>query len=155
MNSVIQSFFAFKNESKILHTGKTWPSCLCVVQEYRYSTIILDQYHGSCKIAVRFILCIVSKLCIAFSLTICFSKSPSSSPCPSYSPSSLCSRLSEALHFALHTTQSTLHTAHCTMHTAHCTLHYENCENCIQHTEHYKLHTAHYTQLTAHSTLQT
>ena len=36
-----------KNNDK-RHTNNSWPSCMCVIQEYRYITISLGQYHGCC-----------------------------------------------------------------------------------------------------------
>ena len=34
---------------KISHTGNTRPSRTCVIQEYRYYTMSLSQYHGCCQ----------------------------------------------------------------------------------------------------------
>ena len=34
---------------KILHTGNTLPSCMCVIQEYQYYTMSLSQYPGFCQ----------------------------------------------------------------------------------------------------------
>ena len=34
---------------KILHTGNTRPSRMCVVKEYRYYTISLSKYYGCCQ----------------------------------------------------------------------------------------------------------
>ena len=34
---------------KILHTGNTRPSRTCVINEYRYYTMSLGQYHGCCQ----------------------------------------------------------------------------------------------------------
>ena len=36
--------------SKILHTGNTWPSCMCVIQEYWYYTMCLSLYNESLSI---------------------------------------------------------------------------------------------------------
>ena len=36
-------------QQKIPHTGNTRPSCTCVIQEYRYYTMSLSQYHGCCQ----------------------------------------------------------------------------------------------------------
>ena len=34
---------------KIPHMGNTWPSRMCVIQEYRFYTMSLSQYHWSCQ----------------------------------------------------------------------------------------------------------
>ena len=34
---------------KITHTGKTRPPRMCVIQEYRFYTMSLSQYHGFCQ----------------------------------------------------------------------------------------------------------
>ena len=36
-------------EEKIPHTGTTRPSRTCVIQEYRFYTMSLSQYHGCCQ----------------------------------------------------------------------------------------------------------
>ena len=36
-------------KKKILHTGNTWSSRMCVIQEYRFYTMSLCQYHGCCQ----------------------------------------------------------------------------------------------------------
>ena len=33
----------------IPHTGDTRPSCMCLIQEYRYYTMSVSQYHGCCQ----------------------------------------------------------------------------------------------------------
>ena len=38
-----------KKKKKIPHTGNTWPSCMCVIQEYRFYTMSPSQYHGCCQ----------------------------------------------------------------------------------------------------------
>jgi hypothetical protein len=40
---------ASKNTKKIPHTVNTRPSRSCVIQEYRYYTMSLSQYHGCCQ----------------------------------------------------------------------------------------------------------
>ena len=43
------SFKAVENKEKIPHTGNIWPSCTCVIQDYRFYTMSLSQYHGCCQ----------------------------------------------------------------------------------------------------------
>ena len=51
----ILRLFTIKKQSmrdckqKIPHTGNTWPSRMCVIQEYWYYTMCLSQYHGCCQ----------------------------------------------------------------------------------------------------------
>ena len=41
--------FLLTRKIKTPHTGKTRPSCTCVIKEYRYHTISLRKYHGWCQ----------------------------------------------------------------------------------------------------------
>ena len=42
-------FIAFFYIKKNPYTGNTWPSRTCVIQDYRFYTMSLSQYHGCCQ----------------------------------------------------------------------------------------------------------
>ena len=44
-----QEWWNIKQKLKIPHAGNTRPSHTCVIQEYRYYTMSLSQYHGCCQ----------------------------------------------------------------------------------------------------------
>ena len=36
-------------EGRLMHTGNTRTSCMCVIEEYRFYTMSLSQYNGCCQ----------------------------------------------------------------------------------------------------------